>query len=768
MTVRDRGLSAVAGRCSMGVMSRPTTPAARRVTTTRALILALSCAAASVSALGCAPPNAAKPYPATEPPAGDATPPPGHVVRYFDRAIELDPFLSGFPYRDWESSLETGALFFFEIGERYTLKMLDLAAQGDGAFDLAGARVISDVDWSARSLWGAHHHAATNTLWLHADERNDEQMNLWTLALDSGALTQITEHDYVYGFGFSEDQQTIAYLPRTGKQAPYRTCLNLLDVASKRAREVVCDSPALTFTWSSLRFSPEGDEVFFNAQIKGDRNRVQLVSVQPGAASPKVKVITRRRVLRNSPHALEGWVDGDALLFLANDDGYNNLYSYSRKTGAIRQLTRFKEDITSARLVDAGVFAVHRTPRGSTIVLVDPRTGQVQGALEQPGTADVIDGHGERVLWTQRAPDIVFEGNLATVTRGEGGKPPAFQSRRVISLDPELERAVVRCEAEAVTIPTFDRDPATGAPRALHAFVLRPKQPLADPAARLAMITAFYGGENRYSTFENIMCAAGLTVVSPAVRGSQGFGKRFSSLNDKDLGGDEIVDLFHVARWVERNLGLAPAQIGVFGGSHGGYATMRALTFPPETNGRNDRYPFGFGLSHAGFSDIKSFYDATNIPDWVVLESGDPGKPDELARMRDRSPLSHVELLEAPLLVTHGANDWRVPVDESRRFVDKARALQKPVTYVEFPGQGHHIEGVERVAQLYQARLDFLSSVARRSGASAPVPAAQAPAAPAPAAPAPAAQAPAAQAPAAQAPAAQAPAQPPAARPGSR
>ncbi len=698
----------------MGTMS---SSRSRRATTTLGFALAIT----SLATLGCAPPKAAKPYPVTEPPVGEPVAPPAHSVSYFDRAIELDPFLTGFPYREWEPSLETGALFFYEIGDRYTLKMLDVAAQGEGAFDLAGAQAISDVDWSARSLWGLHHHAASDTLWLHADERNDEQMNLWTLELGTGALTQITQHDYVYGFGFSDDERTIAYLPRTGKQAPYSTCLNLLDVATKQPREIVCDKPGLTFTWSSIRFSPEGDEVFFNAQVKGDRNRVQLVSVKLNEATPSVKVLTRKRVQRNSPSALKGWVDGDTLLFVANDDGYNNLYSYNRETGAIRQLTRFKEDITSARLVDAGVFAVHRTPRGSTLVVIDPRSGAVLGALQRPGTADVIDGHGRQVLWTQRAPDIVFEGNLATLEPGAQGQAPGLKSRQVIALDPALERSVVQCTAETVSIPTFDRDPATGETRELHAFVLHPKRPQTDPGKRLAMITAFYGGRNRYSAFEHIMCSAGLTVISPAVRGSRGFGKAFSSLNDKDLGGDEIVDLFHIARWAERRLGLTPAQIGVFGGSHGGYATMRALTFPPETNKRDDSYAFGFGLAHAGFSNIKSFYDATNIPDWVVLESGDPRKPDELARMLDRSPLSHVDRLAAPLLVTHGSNDWRVPVQESRQFVDKAKALQRPVTYVEFPGQGHHIEGVERVAQLYQARFDFLSGVATEASAASGV-----------------------------------------------
>lgn len=679
--------------------------------------------------LACAPPNAAKPYPKPAAPESGsgvaqpvATAPGGQgQVRYFDRTIDLQPFLAGFPYGNFDADLKSGKMFFFEEGERYTLKMLDLNAAKDGPYDLAGAPAVSDVDWSARSLWGIHFHQPSNTLWLHADARNDEVMNLWTLSLDSGELQQVTQHDYIYSFGVSEDETQIAYLPRYGKKAPFeKTCLNVLEVASQTSREVLCDSKELKFTWSSIRFSPDNREVYFDAQIQGDRNRVQMVAVDLQAKQPKVRVLTDRKRSRNSPQILKGFIDGDGLLFLANDDGYRNLYSYSRKSQKIRQLTRFKEDITSAAITDAGVFAVHRTPRGSTLVIVDPRTGKVLGELKRPGTADVLDGYKGRVLWSQRAPDIYTELNLAHLEAGGAKQAPGLKNNRVVGLPEELSQQIVQCRAERVTIPTFDIDPDTGKKRELHAFVLHPKTPLQDPQKRLALITAFYGGGNRYSTFDNIMCAAGLTVISPAVRGSSGFGKKFYGLNDKDLGGDEIVDLFWVARWAEQNLGLKPQQIGVYGGSHGGYATMRALTFPPETNGRNDNYEFGFGLAHAGFSDIKSFYDATNIPDWVVLESGDPNKPAELSRMKDRSPLTHASRLKSPILLTHGSNDWRVPVGESQRFATAAKQLGRPVTYVEFPGQGHHIEGLELQMQLYQARFDFLSQVAAPAQTPAP------------------------------------------------
>ncbi len=669
-------------------------------------------------AISCAPPNAAKPYPATEVPDDGATtvvdagakPKPARagLVKYFDRELDLEPFLVGFPYGRFKPSLETGRLFYYALGDAYTLKMLPLEQPG-ATWDLANGKTISDVDWSKRSLWSLHHHVASDSLWLHADEKNDEKMNLWRLDLKSGQLAQITRHDYVYGYGFSEDEQTIAYIPRKGQKAPFESCLRLRDVATGDEREIVCDDPKLQFTWSDIRFSPDGHEVFFAANTKGDRNKTQLVRVDLRASKPKVVPITDVRARRSELEALEGWI-GDELVYVANDDGFANLYAWSRTTKRTRKLTAFTEDVASAHLGAQGIVAVHRSPAGSTLVLVDP-TGKQLAEEKLPGTADVRDAFGSRVLVTQVAPDIVFEGlELAT----DGGK---LERTRVAALDPALEQSLVACKATEVKIPTFDKDEKTGKPRELHAFVLEPKQPLADPKQRMAMITAFYGGENAYSQFDQVMCAAGITVVSPSVRGSSGFGRDFQALNDRDLGGDEIVDLFWVARWLEGKTGLGPRRIGVYGGSHGGYATMRALTFPPATNGRNELYPFGFGLAHAGFSDIETFHDTCNIPDWVVLESGDPKKPAELARMKDRSPLTHVDRLQMPLLLTHGSNDWRVPVAESRQFAEKAKSLELPVTYVEFAGQGHHIEGLALQVKLYQSRFDFLMAVAKAASA---------------------------------------------------
>src|SRR5690606_19078994 len=166
---------------------------------------------------------------------------------------------------------------------------------------------------------------------------------------------QTANAEYVYGFGFAEPDSPspnpnpteIAYLARSGQQAPYTTCLRLLDVSKLGSdtadREVVCDSPALSFTWGTPRFSPDNQRVYFAAQIDGDRKRVQIVEVDLTRERPQAKPITDVNVARTSPSLLEGWVDDDQLLFVADDAGYGDVYSWSRKTRKTRALTQHKE-----------------------------------------------------------------------------------------------------------------------------------------------------------------------------------------------------------------------------------------------------------------------------------------------------------------------------------------------------------------------------------------------------------------------------------------
>ncbi len=136
---------------------------------------------------------------------------------------------------------------------------------------------------------------------------------------------------------------------------------------------------------------------------------------------------------------------------------------------------------------------------------------------------------------------------------------------------------------------------------------------------------------------------------------------------------------------------------------------MRAMTFPPETNGRDSDFDFGWGISWFGFSDIRTFWEKCNIPDWVLLEAGDPAtEPDKI---RDRSPLYHVAELDAPILLLHGDNDLRVPVEESRQFKEACDAAGKECRYIEFAGQGHGLKGIANQTRVWKEAFAYLERV---------------------------------------------------------
>ena len=57
--------------------------------------------------------------------------------------------------------------------------------------------------------------------------------------------------------------------------------------------------------------------------------------------------------------------------------------------------------------------------------------------------------------------------------------------------------------------------------------------------------------------------------------------------------------------------------------------------------------------------------------------------------LTERSPLTHVDRIERPLLIGQGANHPRVNVAESDQIVEAMKARNIPVTYVVFPDEGH-------------------------------------------------------------------------------
>ncbi len=626
--------------------------------------------------------------------------PTSRLVEFQGRKIDLHPYFEGFPYSAFRPFYAADKLFYYENGA--TTRLMQTGLQ---AANLEAGTAVSDLDFAQRNVWNTRYRRADSSLYWSGDERNDEVINLYRLDLKTQQLHQLTDVPYMFGWRWNEAQDKVAYVARLGNKEERLGELRVLDLNTGKDSLIAQDRAGMRFTWGDPVWQPEGKGLLLNALRDADRTYGNLVYVD--LESGQQTVLTNPSQPRQFPVAHEEWLDPYTFLFVSNEDGYRNLYRYNFLRLSQVQLTYFEKDLANVSLLEVDgqkrLFATLSSPLETELLLLDALSGEVLKREPVATEVSVLDDEENRLLVQVGSTEVRFRIDEMTVS------PEGFFSRQVVDLPEGLEEKIVHAKVERVSFPTFDTDPATGKARMLHGYLYVPENPLPDSQA-LAMIQSFYGGENAFSTRTQILAEAGIYVFSPSPRGSSGFGREFAALNDKDLGGNEILDIIYAGKYLAERLDLAPERIGVYGGSHGGYATMRLLTFPGEINGHEAAFDWGFGLSHAGFSDIIEFYEYCNIPDWVTLEAGDP--EEEADKLRDRSPLYHADEMTGKLLLTHGTNDSRVPISGSRRMADSLQAYGKDVRLVTFEGQGHGIKGLENQVVFYRHWFDFLAEVA--------------------------------------------------------
>ncbi|MEK7862982.1 MAG: alpha/beta fold hydrolase, partial [Chloroflexota bacterium] len=133
----------------------------------------------------------------------------------------------------------------------------------------------------------------------------------------------------------------------------------------------------------------------------------------------------------------------------------------------------------------------------------------------------------------------------------------------------------------------------------------------------------------------------GYVVLAPNIRGSTGYGREFQESNRGDWGGEDLEDVTGGVEWLAKEGVADRRRIGAYGGSYGGFMTLMALMLAPDL--------WAAGVSVVGVVSWKTLYDTTrgDLKDYLERELGDPAKAADL--YRDRSPLTHVSKITAPL-----------------------------------------------------------------------------------------------------------------------
>jgi dipeptidyl aminopeptidase/acylaminoacyl peptidase len=226
----------------------------------------------------------------------------------------------------------------------------------------------------------------------------------------------------------------------------------------------------------------------------------------------------------------------------------------------------------------------------------------------------------------------------------------------------------------------------------------------------LPMILLVHGGPWRRDSWGfdpqvQWLANRGYAVLQVNYRGSSGFGKIHLNAGNGQWGEGSIQsDLEDAVAWASSDGGADPDVVGIVGEGYGGYAVLAGLAFVPGM--------FACGVDVAGPSDVKSrieslpAYDAPRIRS-RLLRIGDVIGDVEMNRRI--SPRAHLEAVEAPLLIAHGARDPWVPLAQSATVVEGMRALRLPVTFIVYPDEGEDISRPANKLDFFGRMEEFLA-----------------------------------------------------------
>ena len=204
------------------------------------------------------------------------------------------------------------------------------------------------------------------------------------------------------------------------------------------------------------------------------------------------------------------------------------------------------------------------------------------------------------------------------------------------------------------------------------------------------VLLAIHGGPTGqarplYDAAFQYMLTRGIAVLDLNSRGSTGYGQRFTRLDNGRLRPNAVKDMAAAVGWLAATGKVDASNVAVMGDSYGGYMTLAALTHFPDK--------FKAGVAFSAVSNWVTALQAAMPQQRAMdqIEYGDVDDPEDRQFFVERSPMTRLKSVRAPLIVLHGANDPRVPVSEADQVVRAIRAQGGDVEYLRFPDEGHGI-----------------------------------------------------------------------------
>jgi dipeptidyl aminopeptidase/acylaminoacyl peptidase len=307
-------------------------------------------------------------------------------------------------------------------------------------------------------------------------------------------------------------------------------------------------------------------------------------------------------------------------------------------------------------------------------------------------------------------------GGPAVVYAGAGYDHETEVVRVSIGENGTLDRQVIRparefafdtgylIEPEWISFPTGSENEATA-----HALYYPPTNPdhVAPSGERPPLLVLAHGGptaqaRRQLQTGILYWTSRGIAVVDVDYRGSTGYGRAYRQELAGRWGVADVEDCVAAARFLAGRGDVDGDRLMIRGGSAGGFTVLAALAFHDV---------FAAGASRYGVADLEALATDTHKFESHYLDSLIGPYPEAKELYAARSPIHHVDRLDAPMIVLQGDEDTIVPPNQSEMIVAALEAKSVPVAYLLFAGEQHGFRKADNIVRALESELAFFGQM---------------------------------------------------------
>ncbi len=445
---------------------------------------------------------------------------------------------------------------------------------------------------------------------------------------------------------------------------------------------------------SSERTLLLGDAMFGQAAISPDGRWLALTVLSPVTANAAHAALVdltappgQERLAEVTPAdapatcSALGWTPDSSALYLSanNDREFTAVARYDLGSGQLTWLVSDDSaDLTGWLSPDGALLLVERNDAGaSALALHDAATGAQLRELPLPSQSCVVTGprwsaDSTAIALTVSSADVPSDVLVCVAAAGEVGRAAPLLTGSARGLGDDQP---ARPEQHRVPAPDGAHIPC---------LVYRPTAD-ADPGQAGSAVLVVHGGPEAqarpsFSTYVQILAAAGHTVLVPNVRGSTGYGKTWYSADDGHRRLDSVADLAALYGYLPA-LGVDPGRAALWGGSYGGYMVLAGLAFQPEL--------WAAGVDIVGIASLVTFLENTSAYRRAYREREYGTLAHDREFLQSVSPLSRIDDITAPLFIIHGANDPRVPLSEAEQIHAALASRGRECELIVYADEGH-------------------------------------------------------------------------------